>query len=181
MDELQFDPDWSKLRSMLSDSSFVPTAILGMCNAPTEAEATTAYWKLDNHVVVQGQLFQASEYVAAELVVRICTGQVTSFGMGFVIDLLVEIVYGESDESEIALGNDALGDRCRANVLSHVDCFYKLSAGHASDRVRAGALDILDFVETDRGRLINHVASLMTAPTSSAVGARLAEIAFPEA
>lgn len=67
-------PDWRSLRTLIGPADFVPTVIDRLLTATTDDEASTAYWELDNRVVVQGQLFEAAEAVAHELVTRICSG-----------------------------------------------------------------------------------------------------------
>lgn len=109
-------PDWGSLRTMIGPASFVPGAIDRLLSAATDEEAASAYWELDKRVVVQGQLSEAAEPVAYELVRRVCAAEYSVPGLPRVLDLLVELAYGESDMTEVELGNADLGPRCRALV-----------------------------------------------------------------
>ena len=124
-------------------SHFVPAAIEHLTASATEDDATAACWELDNRVVVQGQLFEAAEAIAHELVDRLCVGSVSTAGGSRALDLLVEIAYGESDSSEVALGNRDLGTRCRDVIQKGLVCM-RASAAEDDDRARAAIDDIVD-------------------------------------
>ena len=79
------------MRTLIGPADFVPAAIERLTASATEDDATAAYWELDNRVVVQGQLFEAAEAVAHELVGRLCVGSVSTAGVSRALDLLVEI------------------------------------------------------------------------------------------
>lgn len=84
----QGGPDWGALRTLIGPADFVPAALDRLLRSTNDAEATAAYWELDNRVVVQGQLFEAAEAVARELVARICTTDVSPAGLSRAFDLL---------------------------------------------------------------------------------------------
>lgn len=113
----QAHPEWRDLRTLLGSADYVPEALDRMPTARSADDATAAYWELDNRVVVQGQLFSAAERLAYSIVERICAGDYTEAGLPRAVDLLVELACGEADESEIELGNDDLGQRCRERIV----------------------------------------------------------------
>lgn len=139
-------PDWRSLRTLIGPADFVPTAIDRLLTATTDAEASTAYWELDNRVVVQGQLFEAAEAVAHELVTRICSGGASMPGLSRALDLLVELAYGEPDASEVAVGNVSLGERCRDEIRMGMQCL-QTTAATGDDRARAAIRDLVDLIE----------------------------------
>ena len=136
-------PDWRSLRTLIGPADFVPAAIDRLLTATTDAEASTAYWELDNRVVVQGQLFEAADAVARELVARICSGGASMFGLSRALDLLVELAYGEADASEVAAGNVNLGDRCRDEIRKGTQCLQAIAA-NGDDRALTAIRDLVD-------------------------------------
>jgi len=66
--------DWGSLRSVRSAAA-VPGAIEALRTADTDDVAKEAYWRIDNEVVVQGELFEAAIATACCLVAALgsCT------------------------------------------------------------------------------------------------------------
>lgn len=140
--------DWERLRSMGGGAGFVPQAIHRMLHAVSTEDAGTAYWQLDNRVVVQGQLFEAAQATAHEVATAPCRGDASNPGLCRALDILVEIASGEPDRSEIAIGNTQLADRCRVMLRQFLPCWY--SIGESKDeRVLLGLLDLLEVLEDD--------------------------------
>lgn len=137
------EPDWHSLRTLIGPADFVPSAIDRLMTAKTDAEAVTAYWELDNRVVVQGQLFEAAEAVAREMVRRICTTEVSPPGLVRALDLLVELAYGEADASEVVVGDGDLGSRCRDEIRQGMPCL-QARAPAGGDRAQAAVRDLAD-------------------------------------
>lgn len=142
------DPEWSALRTLIGPADFVPAAIERLLTAATDAEASDAYWELDNRVVVQGQLFEAAEAVARELVTRICSSGASEPGLSRALDLLVELAYGDADASEVAAGNLGLGARCRDEIRNGMHCL-RSSAAAGDDRAQAAIRDLTDRLESE--------------------------------
>lgn len=139
-------PEWRSLRTLIGPADFVPTAIDRLLTATTDAEARTAYWELDNRVVVQGQLFEAAEAVARELATRICSTGASKHGLSRALDLLVELAYGEADASEVAAGNAGLGARCRDEIRKGMQCL-QVFVETGDDRAQAAFRDLVDRLE----------------------------------
>ncbi len=53
------DEDWGQLSVLTGTAEHVPNAVLGLLSE-NEVEFEAAYWKLDNYVVVQGDLFSSA-------------------------------------------------------------------------------------------------------------------------
>ena len=108
--------DWSTLRAAAGlDARTVPEKVASLVASASEEEAQQAYWRLDNFVVVQGQLFEVAQHLVPVLLAALA-GPLSSAAREAIADLLVEISCGESDQSELAIGNDGLGQACRAAV-----------------------------------------------------------------
>ena len=58
---------WSLLREASGSANHIPDALRQLVSAKSAADADEAYWRLENHVVVQGQLFSSAEQVVQVL------------------------------------------------------------------------------------------------------------------
>ena len=141
-------PEWTAWRTLIGPADYVPAAIERLLTAATDAEASAAYWELDNRVVVQGQLFEAAEAVARELVTRICSSGASEPGLSRALDLLVEFAYGDADASEVAAGNPGLGARCRDEIRKGMHCL-RSSAAAGDDPAQAAIRDLTDRLESE--------------------------------
>lgn len=84
--------DWSTLRTLTPQmASRVPLAIRALVAAGSEDEANAAYWQLDNQVVVQGQLFEASARLVPVLFAALLA-QLAPAARLRVLDLLVDLL-----------------------------------------------------------------------------------------
>lgn len=166
--------DWAAARSMLGGSAFVPESLARLLRAESDEEAEAAYWELDNRVVVQGQLFDAARLLVGPLVSALQTRLAPS-ARRQVVDLLVEIALGTPDQSELLLGNEELAAQCRREIERGLWCFYGL-LDDGDARVRMGAVDVLDAVESDRGRLSRVMLEVSQRDPDSAVRSRASEV-----
>ena len=148
MTDQNLPDDWAALRTSIGSAEFVPSAIDRLLHSGSPEQATSAYWELDNRVVVQGQLFDSAIPASMLLVRSICERNFTLNGLSRSLDLLVELAFGESDQSEVAGGNYDLGAQCRAVINSGLGCIKAL-VDQADERVLLGVLDLVDRVDID--------------------------------
>jgi hypothetical protein len=165
--------DWSAVRSMPGGSGFVPQSVARLLLAESEEDAAAAYWELDNRVVVQGQLFEAARWIVAPLVSALQV-RLAPPSRRRVVDLLVEIALGVPDQSECEAGNEELGEACRQEIKQGLWCFYGLLDDDDA-RVRIGAIDVLDAVDSDRRRLARVMAEVGSHDHDPDVRARAVE------
>jgi hypothetical protein len=59
--------DWASLRTAHGNAAHVPDALVRL-HSDREDARRSAYWQLDNYVVLQGSLFEAAPFVADELI-----------------------------------------------------------------------------------------------------------------
>jgi hypothetical protein len=117
-------------------------------SAATPGEADAAYWKLENHVVVQGQLFQAAESVVPVLLAALVEPR-PEHVRASVLELLFQILAGHADETEVALSNGGVADACKARAREGLWVLYgELQFGH-----REAAIECIELIETDPTRL----------------------------
>ncbi|NUT52907.1 MAG: hypothetical protein HOV94_37315 [Saccharothrix sp.] len=123
-------------------------SLAGLLSAREEDEATGFYWKLENVVVVQGQLFEAAPAAVSVLLAGLA-GPLSKAARGWALELLFQLVAGESDESAVERGNPDLGPRCRAVAREGLWLLYGLVGGPYDEEAR----QILERVDGDSGRL----------------------------
>lgn len=167
--------DWTTLRAMAPDGAgHIPHAVRSLVSARSVAEADSAYWQLDNQVVVQGQLFEAAAPLVPVLLAAL-TGHLEPVARVRFADLLVEITCGGPDESESTLGNSDLGRVCRRAAGTGIWLFYKMLLGHDA-ALRERALQIIYAVDEDRSRVAAVLADLRTQDPVGSVRDAAAEL-----
>ena len=155
--ELELDRwDWSRLRQATGPATHVPGSIRAMLRAGTPDELDEHYWELENHVVIQGRLFQSAPPVVAVLMAALTCADRPSWVRIGVLDLLFQLVIGTSHESEIANGSHLLGATCQKTARHGLWVLYR----ELMEGERDAARDILDHVEEDRDRLAAVLARL---------------------
>ncbi|WP_330242598.1 hypothetical protein [Streptomyces sp. NBC_00525] len=139
---------WTDHRTMGDRSREVPGALRRLLAASDEDEAMAAYWDLENVVVVQGQLHSAALPTVPVLLAGLL-GELSPDARDLVLELLRQIVTGEPDKDERALGNTDLGDRCREAARTGLWLVYRELITRRRDTAEA----ILDRIEEDRARI----------------------------
>lgn len=114
-----------------------------------------AYWDLENVVVVQGQLHSAALPTVSVLLAGLLD-ELSADARDLALELLQQIVMGESDEDEKALGNTDLGDRCRAAARTGLWLVYR----ELGTRRRETAEAILERIEDEKPRLTAYLAGV---------------------
>lgn len=142
--------DWSLFPVLGDRSTRVPDSLRKLISAEDEDKAEGFYWELENVVVVQGQLYEAAPPVVAVLMASLVDG-VPEGAYGWVLELLLQCVAGESDEEAVERGNPHLGDDCRARAREGLWILYRQLRGRYKDSVKA----ILDIIEPDESRLVH--------------------------
>jgi hypothetical protein len=127
-----------------------------MLHAETPDELDERYWELENHVVIQGRLFQAAPPVVSVLMAALTCAERPSWVRIGILDLLFQLVIGTSHESEIANGSHLLGATCKKAARHGLWVLYR----ELYEGERDAARDILDQIEEDRDRLAAVIAQL---------------------
>ncbi|GAB5405824.1 MAG: hypothetical protein Aurels2KO_40550 [Aureliella sp.] len=89
---------WNEIAQLTGDCSHVPAALENL-RSPEQSTRESAYWKLENHIVVQGGLLGGAFYVVPFLV-HIChTNLANQIETGTLesLELLTEICFGATD------------------------------------------------------------------------------------
>jgi hypothetical protein len=126
----------------------VPAALRDLFSASKVEAAQAAYWRLENSVVVQGQLYDAALATTWVLMAGLATDGVSSVSIVAALELLFQITHGVAHEDEIARGSVSLRESCIDAARTGLWSLYReWEAG--TDVAR----EVLELVETDHRRL----------------------------
>lgn len=139
---------WHILRESSGFANQIPIALLDMLDSSTADQAQEAYWRLENHVVVQGQLFQVAAAVTSVFISSLLNERENHVKIG-VLELLLQIVLAVPHREEIKLGNFELGENCKDKAREGSWLLYgELIAGE-----KAAAYEILKVIEQNKSKL----------------------------
>jgi hypothetical protein len=128
----------------------LPQAFNDLSRATSEATADDAYWRIDNEVIVQGELYEAA-VPALEVLLSMAPTMPPGPARRSLAELIQQITFGQPHSSEIELGNANLASRCLSLASEAVWIFYGWLAD-ADSGVRECALLALQKVETNEKR-----------------------------
>lgn len=147
------DIPWASLRTAHGTADSIPAAIRGLAGATTEADADRWYWKLDNHVVLQGSLYEAA-YAVIPFMIAILESPTPESTRACAYDLLVEIASGvvgdpSNDRTVTVSGaTEPLEKACHERIASARDRYIADLRGNEAT-VRRKALDLVVSLDDD--------------------------------
>ena len=125
-----------------------------MLSARTPHAVEEAYWCLENHAVVQGQLFEVALHVVSVLMSALLDDSPVCVRIG-ILELLFQTLSGEAHASEPV---QSLGEQCRSLAREGMWLLYgELEADLAGHR--AAALDVIKILELDSSKLAYFASS----------------------
>lgn len=140
--------DWPTVGEASGSAAAVPAAVRALLAAATPADVGEPYWELENHVVLQGQLFEAAALVVPALMASLVDERPRHVRIS-VLDLLFQIVSGEPHFEETERGVFGLTEICRDRAREGLWILYR----ELLDGERDAARDVIELVETDPDRL----------------------------
>ena len=147
----EYKIEWVQLRTADNeDPQALPGAIWNMLHATKEEFADDSYWKIEGNAFFQRNLYQATEPVTDIVTNEIHLGNFSTPGLGFALDLLVEIAYGWSAPLEKERGNTDLADRCRDKIRAIMPDLYRLAETQTDQRVLQGIVDLTVYLEPSK-------------------------------
>ncbi|GAA2687808.1 MULTISPECIES: hypothetical protein [Actinosynnema] len=143
--------DWASLAVISPKEEWrrnTPVSLAGLLSALSEEEAEKCYWQLENRIVVSGYLFEAAPAAVPVLLAGLA-GPLSEPAKGWVLELLFQLVAGQTDPEAVERGSGDLGAECRALAREGLWLLYR-DLGHQFDgQVRA----ILEILDGDSGRV----------------------------
>lgn len=166
--------NWAKLSQAQGTSEHVPDALKSLIS-DDDKEQEASYWKLDNHVVLQGDLYEAAFYVIPFLLEILATA--IRNGRSYVYDLLFEIANGFAPE-EISCDYDGktltLTEACKRAVAGGKGLYLKEVSDSNSD-FRENALDLIISLEEYAVDIVPMLKEIRDKETDSEFKAMLEE------
>lgn len=142
--------DWTSLRTESGSGARLPQAFEDLSTATSKEVADDAYWRIDNEVLVQGELYEAA-VSTLEVLLSMAPTVPSGPSRRSVAELIQQIVFGEPHTSEVEIGNAGIADLCRSIAYGAVWVFYGWLTDVDGD-VRECALLTLHKVEPDHKR-----------------------------
>jgi len=108
----------------MGSADHVPETLDKLKCATSKVEAERLYWKLDNCVVVQGALYEASvpTVICALTTLQRCT----DIARPYILELLQIIGSGEAATTEIENGNSNIYHQCMREIHHGTSVFFDL-------------------------------------------------------
>lgn len=153
---------WGRLQTADGDAAAIPEALTGLAAADADT-ADRWYWRLDNHVVLQGSLYTAA-FEVIPFVIEILRSAATPEARARAYDLLVEIARGEP------VPGQHFSDRNPGQSLDEA-CRNRIGAGWSRYRddllgneplIRRKALDLVVSLDRETGELKELLESVNT-------------------
>lgn len=137
------DHDWPALQTIRGPATDVPVTLTSVFTSESPGDLKELYWRLENHVVVQSQLFDSALAVVPVLLAAL-VDSLHRHARIFALELLFHIVGGESHELEVGRGQPDLGARCREEARKGLWLLYREALlGHTE-----AAMEILEIIDT---------------------------------
>ncbi len=140
---------WDGLKTNAGNATDVPSRLFRLFEAADVTEAESAYWQLDNHIIVQGRMYWSAVASIPTLGAALLSQNLSPPALHGVIDLLTEIALGHGHEREKE--PDEITHEARVELSRMLYGFYAL-AGNSDDRVRRCVIDILEVLEPEEPR-----------------------------
>ncbi len=132
---------WARLRASVSAIG-VPTAIHRLATAETQEEADSAYWRIDNVVILQGCLYEA--VVPTVTCVILALPLATPIGRVQMIEFLSQVANGFWVKEELAHVPPDWPDRCRSELLRGASFYLELLPTASPDELQ-WCVDLLTY------------------------------------
>jgi hypothetical protein len=141
-------PQWSTAMAASGPATKIPLALEELIYAKTPDEAKKAYWKLENHVVVQGQLFEAAIYTVPVLLAALVDYNRIDYVKIYILELLFQIVSGSTHELETARGLTNIDKECHILAKQGLWLLYREYISGESE----AAKEIINVIDDDNFR-----------------------------
>lgn len=105
--------NWSAMRDANGVAANIPNAFLNLLGSNDSSLAKAAYWELENSVVLQGSLFECALFLIKPISIALQDFERPRFIRIALMELLFQIVNGESHFEEVRRGHSKLGQQCR--------------------------------------------------------------------
>ncbi len=154
--------DWSSYLQAHGNAGHVPNAIRGLIS-DVPAEREQAYWKLDNYIVLQSDLYESALYVIPFLI-EILKSKF-SLGRGRIYDLLYEIGNGAAPDTVRVYYNNShmsLQSACHLVISEQIN-IYLDEIENVNSNVREKALELMYLLSDCKAEILPRLVLLCSA------------------
>jgi len=134
---------WDQLKQAHGGAHHVPEALRGLMSKSMDT-CNTSYWKLDNHVVVQSDLYESAFYVVPFLLEILNSPECVRRDL--VYNLLYEIGNGYAPTTILCQDDTgsflSLQEACRERVAGGIEIYLK-EVEELNSEARTNALELL--------------------------------------
>ncbi len=151
--------NWSSLEQAHGTAEHIPEAIQGLVSE-SASEREAAYWKLDNHVVLQSDLYEAAFYIIPFLIEILESG--LDPGREHVYGLLYEIANGHASDSTVVIYNGEkfpLMNACHNAVGKHLPTYLDEVESEEAN-YRNDALELLSVFPEQKELVISQLIDI---------------------
>ncbi len=134
--------NWEEIKTSCGNAKHIPSSIEKL-NSKDEEERKSAYWEIDNFVILQSDLYEASYYIIEPLVELLELNY--SVDRTYPLRLLAEIALGGNGTKKINInGNNSktIYEACRNKLQELKDRIIKIEAHTNSEIIEK--LEILE-------------------------------------
>ena len=150
------DVDWRTLRTAHGTAERVPAALRELAAARDSAERKSAYWNLDNYIVLQGTIYDSACAAVPYILDILLSSESTGLRIA-AYDLLIEIARGVPDPGIPA--TDDLRHACRGTIASGWHAYAQDLLASREGAIRRRALDLVTTLDDD----VEELRSLLAA------------------
>jgi hypothetical protein len=144
------DVEWDRLATAHGTAADIPAALTDLAAARDAASVQDAYWRLDNHVVLQGTTYE-SALAAVPFILDILVTTPSDAVRVAAYDLLIEIAWGTPDPADTSTPD--LRTAARSLIAPGRQIYANDLRDSPSPDVRRRALDLVATFRDDPGAL----------------------------
>lgn len=159
--------DWRSLKQAHGHAAHIPEAIKGLISDSPEI-VESSYWKLDNHIVLQSDLYEAAFYVIPFMIEILKSNH--TIGRNYVYNLLIEICNGYAPKSSLCTYKNEkipLAEVCRLTIADEIDVYIS-EVSDVDSGFRKHALDLLLCLENYRAKIVPMLEQMLQDEPSTA-------------
>src|ERR1700712_1066210 len=118
--------DWTQIREANGTAASIPIAFRELLESESPNASVVAYWKLENHVVVQGSLFQAARCLLPAICAALVDFNRAKWVRVQLLELLYQLVAGVTHPEELTRGTGDLAGQCKAAAREGIWTLYRI-------------------------------------------------------
>jgi hypothetical protein len=135
---------WSNFREITGPAVRLGDALRRLISAHDAEEVEAAYWQIENHAVVQNDLYPAAEPVASVLVAALADDRPSDVRFA-IAGLLIQILSASAVEADGPTDEGNLEARCRARIREGRWLLVREVA-----RGNGAAADVLELIDSPK-------------------------------